>query len=107
MSSTTVVLLRLIGKPRWPPYHLTVWDIFNETWQKTAQRSLQSLFYSGRTVNKDGFPELWLTEDIFEFPSETGTRNSMKFVRKQQLNAFSTNFVFSDRSENQEGRPAH
>ena len=65
-SSTKFVFFGLIGKIRWPPWPLIDWGVFdfspwnhwtefNETWCP-----LPSLYFSGRSVNKNGRPGRFL-----------------------------------------------
>ena len=102
-----------IEKTRWPPRYLICWDIFefpSETtehdftklnWKQT-QRPLPSLCFRVDQKNKMTARPLvgW---DIFNFFSETAERNSMKMTWSKITS--STNYVFSDWSENQDGRP--
>ena len=99
MSSTKLVFLGLIGKTRWPPWHLIGWEIFdftlwnrwtefNETWQETRfQRTCTppSLrFWANRQKRWPPWPLIgW---DIFDFSSYTAVWSSTKLDRKQDLN---------------------
>ena len=94
-----------IGKTRWPPWALIVWDIFDffsETaeWNSTKldrkqdlNRPLPSLCFSGRSEKQDGRPGLWL--------DETFSTSSLKPLNRIQGNLIggkismsSTKFAF-------------
>ena len=71
------------------------WMEFNETWQESRSKSpLPSLCFSGRSEKQDGRPRPLIGWDVFDFSSETAEQNSMKFDRKQDLNALYQVCVF-------------
>ena len=68
---------------------------FNETWQEArSQHPLQSLCFSGRSEKQDGRTDLWSSETLFDFSSETAEWKSMKLDRKQDLNVLYRVCVF-------------
>ena len=115
-SSINFVFLVLIGNPRWPPWSLIGWNIFqlllrnrsmdfDETWQEASpQRPLSTLCFSCRSEIQDGRHGLWLAETLFDFFSATAQWILMKLDRNQVLNTLSS-MCFSCRSEFQDGRP--
>ena len=104
--STKFVFFGLIRKPRWPPWPIISWNIFdfyetaeqnfNGTWQAARfQSPLPSLCFLCRSGKQDGRLGLWLAETFLtSFFSEITERNSTKYDRKQDRNGLCQVCVF-------------
>ena len=95
-SSTKFVFFGPNGKTRWPPWPLIGWDIFDFSSKNAELKSTKldmkqdlnvlyqvCVFHADQKTRWPPWPLIGL--DIFDF-SETAELNSMKFIRKQDLN---------------------
>ena len=105
MSSTEFVFFGLIGKNKMAAlasdwlrhFRFLLWNHsteFNETLQEArSQCPLRSLCFSGRSEKQDGHSGVWLAETFSTSPLKP-LIDSMKFDRKQDLNALYQVCVF-------------
>ena len=115
-SSTKFVFFGPIGKTRWPPWPLIGWDIFDffsETAEQNAtkldrKQDLNALYqvcvFGADGKKQDGRPGFWLAETFSTSPLKPLNRIQQNLIGNK-ISKPSTNFVFSGRSEKQDGRP--
>ena len=88
------------------------WREFNETWQEAiSQCPLPCFCFSDRSEKQDGGLGLWLVETFSTSPPKplngSRIRNSMKFDRKQDLNALYQVCIFrADRKNKMAALPS-
>ena len=83
-----------IRKPRWPPWLLIGWEIFNFS-SETAERNstklgrkqglniLYQVCFSSRSENGDGRPSFWLADTFWTFPLKLLNRNRQNLTESK------------------------
>ena len=112
----SLCLIGLIGKTRWPPWSLIVWDIFDffsETAEQNSMKVTGSKISTSSTkfvffgpIGKTRWPPWPLIGwDIFDFFSETAEWNSTKTWHEVRSQRPLLSLCFEGRSEKQDGHP--
>ena len=102
--STKLMFFELIGKTRWPTWHLINWDSFdfseplnriqqNLTGSKISTSSTKFVFFSGRLEKEDGQPGLWLTE-TFSNSSLKPLNGIQRYLTGIKISTSSAKFMF-------------
>ena len=112
----SLCLIGLIGKTRWRPWSLIVWDIFDffsETAEQNSMKVTGSKISTSSTkfvffgpIGKTRWPPWPLIDwDIFDFFSETAEWNSTKTWHEVRSQRPLLSLCFEGRSEKQDGHP--